>query len=117
MEDFFPHQPLETHEPLQYKYTCPRTGETITGTVNPGEKHTNKDLNAFDKMELDISAVPMIGILCPQTGFLIIKQNKNKKIKVRKICPCGKFARAAKMFELLAADVKIQVAPGSIDEF
>ena len=44
----------KTNEPLQYKYTCPRTGENITGKLNPGEKHTNKDLNAFDKMELDM---------------------------------------------------------------
>ena len=43
----------KTKENLQYRYVNPKSRESISGNLLPGEKHVNKNLNAFQIFKVD----------------------------------------------------------------
>ena len=44
----------KTEENLQYRYVNPKTKEPMSGTLLPGQKHTNKNLNAFQIFKVEV---------------------------------------------------------------
>ena len=44
----------KTEEILHFRYENPNTKEEVTGTLLGGEKHVDKDLNAYDKFKVEI---------------------------------------------------------------
>ena len=46
----------KTTQVLHFRYENPKTKETVTGKLLPGEKHVDKALNAFDKFKVEVKS-------------------------------------------------------------
>jgi len=47
----------KTKENLQYRYVNPKSRESVSGNLSPGEKHVNTNLNAFQIFKVEVKSL------------------------------------------------------------